>query len=125
MRFQDRKKFVGGMSQFDRKSPLERPVMPVTGTEQRGEEVALVKLNNPDLLLLESIYELKTKRRMSRVLLRDVIRMAQRKPDLDANETTLKQQLKTLREGGYIHWVGHYLVTKAGEAFIERLSNRY
>ena len=96
-------------------STRQRPQMgreigePGSGSGARG-------LSEAEMGVLETIYELKNKRRMSKVLINDVLRRAQTKHK-GIREDNVGSVLKGLRAGGYLRWImpGYELTTKGRE----------
>lgn len=91
----------------------QRPEMgigePRSGSGSRG-------LSEADMCVLGTISELKDKRRMSKVLINDVLRRAQTK-HRGIREDNVGVILKGLREGGYLRWImpGYELTRKGKE----------
>ena len=73
-------------------------------------------LSEAEMGVLETIYELKNKRRMSKVLINDVLRRAQTKHK-GIREDNVGSVLKALRADGYLRWImpGYELTTKGRE----------
>ena len=91
-------------------SSLSQAVNRIDRTEANREQI---KLSEDDVKFLRMLYDLKTKRRMSRVLMRDIVRNAQR-VKLSDDEESLKAQLRTLVACKFVQWIGHYIITNAG-----------
>ena len=96
-------------------STRQRPQM---GREigEPGSESGARGLSEAEMGVLETIYELKNKRRMSKVLINDVLRRAQTKHK-GIREDNVGSVLKGLRAGGYLRWImpGYELTTKGRE----------
>jgi len=92
-------------------STRQRPQM---GRGEPGSESRC--LSEAEMGVLETIYELKGKRRMSKVLINDVLRRAQTKHK-GIREDNVGSVLKGLRAGRYLRWVmpGYELTTKGKE----------
>lgn len=88
----------------------------------KGKEVKVMEkpnsrdLSEAEMGVLETIYELKDKRRMSKVLINDVLRRAQTKHK-GIREDNVGAILKSLRADGYLRWImpGYELTTKGRE----------
>ena len=82
---------------------------PGSGAGARG-------LSEAEMGVLETIYELKNKRRMSKVLINDVLRRGQTKHK-GIREDNVGSVLKGLRAGGFLRWImpGYELTTKGRE----------
>ena len=108
-----------GVSSTRELEPISRRTQrPQMGREigEPGSESGARGLSEAEMGVLETIYELKNKRRMSKVLINDVLRRAQTKHK-GIREDNVGSLLKGLRAGGYLRWImpGYELTTKGRE----------
>jgi len=88
----------------------------------KGKEAKVIEkpssrgLSEAEMGVLETIYELKEKRRMSKILINDVLRRGQTKHK-GIREDNVGSILKGLRADGYLRWImpGYELTTKGKE----------
>ncbi|MBC8522112.1 MAG: hypothetical protein H8D26_09045 [Methanomicrobia archaeon] len=114
-----RRMFGGANAKEREKTTIER----YSEVERaKGKEVKVIEkpnsrdLSEAEMGVLETIYELKNKRRMSKVLINDILRRGQTKHK-GIREDNVGSVLKGLRAGEYLRWImpGYELTTKGKE----------